>query len=80
MSLIFSLAKIQARRRMIVRVTLFSFALIAISLALIAGQREPKGKGKNMSGESSFLTEISENNGLNKLLDASAHSNSILST
>ncbi|SRR6266403_2294937 len=72
MSLIFHFRKPQGRRGAAVKRTIFLIGLVAICLALISSRRESKSE-HSAGSESNFLAKISEGNGMNKLLEASAH-------
>jgi len=59
-------------RRQILNGLFGSIALLAICFGLVASQKPNSGSNRNPGRESNFLREISEGNGLNALLEASA--------
>ncbi len=75
MSPLFQLSDARGRIRTVFKGTLYSFAFVALCFALVASESHPKSNNNNsnVSHESDFLKEISEPDGLNKLLRASAH-------
>jgi len=74
MNTIFQFLNAEKLGRTIIKAALYLAALVAICLVLVASQRQLKSNtNSNANRESSFLSQISEVNGLNKLLEASAH-------